>query len=66
MTTIKTPSENIIKSLKNKRMLFLENGNCLENGVEEFERILKGAKIEYTILFNLNKVQLDEIVKAMA
>lgn len=65
MAKIKTPTENIIKTLKGKRILFLENGSCLENGVEEFERILKGAKIEYTILFNLSKVPLNEIVKAI-
>ena len=51
MAKIKTPTENIIKTLKGKRMLFLENGSCLENGVEEFERILN---VPCTIYSNIS------------
>jgi hypothetical protein len=65
MTSIKTPSENIAKTLKGKRILFLENDSSLSNGLDEFERILKESNIEHTILFELSEMPLDEIAKAI-
>jgi hypothetical protein len=62
---LKTPTQNVIKTLTGKKVLFLENDNGLENGLDEFERILQSANIEYTILFELSEKPLDEIIKAI-
>ena len=64
--SIKTPEENIIKTLKGKKVLFLENDNVLENGLDEFENILKRGEITYTILFELSEKPMEEIIKAIA
>lgn len=62
---ILTPTENVINTLKGKRVLFLENSNTLDNGVDEFERILKGASIEYTVLFGLSETPFQKITEAI-
>lgn len=63
--TIKSPSENVVDVLKGKTVLFLENGDSLENGLDEFERILQGAGIEYTILYGLSELPVHEITTAI-
>lgn len=65
MIKINTPSENIAKTLKGKKVLFLENDNTLDNGLDEFERILKSANIEYTILFELSEKPLQSIIDSI-
>jgi ubiquinone/menaquinone biosynthesis C-methylase UbiE len=60
-----TPEQNVIGTLKGKKVLFLENDNCLSNGLEEFERILKSAGIEHTVLLELDQRPLEEITKAI-
>lgn len=60
-----TPEQNIIKTLKGKKVLFLENDNSLEHGLDEFERILKKANIEYKVLFDLSEKPLDEVKRAI-
>lgn len=62
---IKSPSENVIDTLKGKKVLFLENDSELNNGLDEFERILKGADIEYTVLFELSELPLQTITEAI-
>lgn len=62
---LKTPTQNVIKTLTGKKVLFLENDNGLNNGLDEFERILQSANIEYTVLFDLSEKPLDEIIKAI-
>lgn len=62
---IKSPTENIINTLKGKKVLFLENDGRLDNGLDEFERILKSAGIQYCVLFELSEIPLDTITKAI-
>ena len=62
---IKSPSHNIIKTLKKKKVLFLENDTKLSNGLDEFERILKEASIEYKALFELSELPIQEIKDAI-
>lgn len=65
MAEIKTPTENIVYTLKGKKVLFLENDSELENGLDEFERILKDADIEYKVLFDLSDIPMEQIKKAI-
>lgn len=58
-----TPEQNIIKTLKGKKVVFLERDSSLANGLDEFERILKSSGIEYKVLFDLEEKQLEEIIK---
>jgi hypothetical protein len=60
-----TPIQNIEKTLKGKRILFLENDISLNNGLDKFEQILKDAGIEYTILFNLSELPIQTITDAI-
>lgn len=62
---IKSPTQNVIDTLKGKKVLFLENDNELANGLDEFERILKGAEINYTVLFELSELPLQSITAAI-
>lgn len=62
---IKSPTQNVIDTLQGKKVLFLENDNELANGLDEFERILKGAEIEYTALFELSELPLQTITEAI-
>ena len=63
--TMNTPSQNIEKTLKGKKVLFLENDNVLENGLDEFERILINGNIEYTVLLSLSEQPLEKILTAI-
>lgn len=60
-----TPEQNVVKTLKGKKVLFLENDNVLQNGLDEFERILKKEGIDYTVLFDLSNTPLETIVTAI-
>lgn len=60
-----TPAQNIEKTLKGKKILFLENDNVLANGLDEFERILQNAGIDYTVMFSLSETPIEEILKAI-
>ncbi len=62
---INTPSENVLKTLRGKKVLFLENDHDLANGLDEFERVLKGGGIEYKVLFGLSELPLNEITEAI-
>lgn len=61
-----TPSENILKTLKGKKVLFLENDNGLYHGLDCFEQRLIENKIKYKALFNLKEVPFEEIVKTIS
>ena len=61
MDKINTPTQNVINTLKGKKVLFLENSNELDDGVDAFERILKSANIEYKVLFELSEIPLHVI-----
>jgi hypothetical protein len=60
-----TPEENVVKTLTGKKVLFLENDNVLQNGLDEFERILKTANIDYMVLFDLSNTPLETIITAI-
>ena len=60
-----TPEQNVEKTLKGKKVLFLENDNVLQNGLDEFERIIKTAGIEYVVLFELSELPLEKILTAI-
>lgn len=60
---IKTPEQNVIKTLTGKKVLFLENDNSLGNGLNEFENILKRGNIQYKILFSLSEMEVEDIIK---
>jgi hypothetical protein len=60
-----TPAQNVEKTLKGKKVLFLENDNVLENGLDEFERILKNAGIEYKVLFGISDIPLQDVLTAI-
>lgn len=62
---INKPEDNVIATLKGKKVLFLENDNSLEHGLDEFENILKRAGIEYTVLFELDEKPIEDIIKAI-
>lgn len=60
-----SPEFNIFQTLRGKRVLFLENDNTLAHGLDEFERILQRAQIEYKVLFDLSSIPMEEIKKAI-
>lgn len=62
---INTPEQNIAKTLKGKKMLFLENDNGLHHGLDELENILKRNNIEYAVLFEIDKKPIEDIIKAI-
>ncbi len=64
--TIKTPTENILKTLNGKKILFLENASSLMNGVDCFEDRLKENKIKYKCLFNLKELPFEKIIKEIS
>ena len=59
---MKTTKENIINTLMGKKVLFLENDNYLDNGLETLESVLKDAGIQYTVLFNLSKLPIQQVL----
>lgn len=58
---MKTPEQNIARTLKGKKVLFLENDYALYERLRVFENILKRNNVSYTTLFDLENVVLDEI-----
>lgn len=62
---LNSPRENIINTLRDKKVLFLENDILLSYGVDQFEKILKSADIECTVLCDLSNVPMEDIVKAI-
>lgn len=62
---IKTPEENIVSLLDGKKVLFLERDGSLQDGLDEFENILKRAKIKHTLMFNISESKMDKITKAI-
>ncbi len=62
-TKINTPEQNVLKTLRGKKVLFLENDSELAHGLDEFERILQRGGIEYKALFNLSELPLETITQ---
>jgi hypothetical protein len=62
---INTPTQNVINTLTGKSVLFLENDSSLENGLNEFERILKSSNINYKALFDLSELPIKTITDAI-
>jgi hypothetical protein len=60
-----TPEQNILSTLKGKKVLFLENGNTLDYGLDELEKICIRSGISYNTLFHLKYRPLDEIKEAI-
>ena len=60
---IQTPRQNIIDTLKGKKVLFIENDNGLYNGLDAFEIILKNSKIKYKCLFEADQIPIEKIIK---
>lgn len=63
---IKTPQENIVLVLNGKKVLFLENDNGLYHGLDNLEDILKQNSIEYTCLYEVSTLPMEQITKAIA
>lgn len=59
---MKTPEENVIETFKGKRVLFLENDNTLQDGLDELENIFKRGEIEYRVLFAVSAIPVEEII----
>lgn len=57
--------ENIFNTLVGKKVLFIENDNALENGLDEFENILKKIGVKYTVLFTASEQPFDKILSAI-
>jgi hypothetical protein len=53
---ISTPSENILKTLKGKKVLFLENDNSLDNGLDCFEQRLTRSMYCWRYCIHINLV----------
>lgn len=62
MTKINNPIDNIISTLKNKKILFLENDLGLYNGLEKIENILIENNIEYTCIFDVESIDMKDIL----
>ena len=60
---VKSPEENVKSLLTGKKVLFLENDNSLQDGVDCFHKIIEKHKILNTVLFDLSDVPLEEIAK---
>lgn len=60
---MKTAEQNVAETLKGKKVLFLENGGSLDNGLDCFEEILIANNIEYKALFVLKEMPLEEVIK---
>lgn len=61
-----TPEQNIVNTLRGKRVLFLENDNSFSSvgGQKEFVSILDNNGIEHTDLFDFRyKYSMEEIAK---
>lgn len=61
-----SPEQNIAETFKDKKVLFLENDCVLENGLDEFERILRRTGIEYRVMFDLSEQPLVDITNAIS
>jgi hypothetical protein len=60
-----TVAENIAKTFKGKKLLFLENDNVLENGLETLLRLLDEKGIQYPFMFEIEDVPLPNILQAI-
>lgn len=59
---IKTPQQNIIETLSDKKMLFIERDDDLYHGLEKIKSLLDKNKIENTCLFNASEKNIPQIV----
>lgn len=57
-----TPAQNVIATLTGKRVLFIENDGCLENGLEAIEKILKDNNIFYEKILYASQKPLSLLV----
>jgi hypothetical protein len=55
--------KNLLKTFKNKRILFLENDYTMNHSVGYFWRWCKENKVEYNCLFNVSKLPADYIME---
>lgn len=60
---LKSAIENLVDTLKGKKVLFLENDNGLYHGLDQIEEVLKKNKIKYKCLFEVGDIPFDTIVK---
>lgn len=58
----KTAVENIIGTLKGKKVLFLENDNGLYHGLDEMEELFIEHKIDFKCLFEVNELPFEKIL----
>jgi hypothetical protein len=57
-----TPEQNIINTLKGKRVLFVENDSDLDDErLKEFARILDSAEIQYEILCDVQDLMKQDM-----
>jgi len=62
---MKTAVQNLIKTLKGKKVLFLENDNGLYHGLDQIEEKFIENNISYKCLFDVSNKQFDEILEAI-
>lgn len=62
---MKTAKENLLDTLKDKRILFLENDTALYDELENIELFLKEHKLKYKCLFDLTSKRWSTIKKAI-
>lgn len=62
---MKKPTENIIETLAEKKVLFLENSEGLYHGLDVFEELLIKHNIEYKCLFSVSEIHFDSIIAAI-
>lgn len=60
---MKTVTKNLLDTLKDQRVLFLENDTGLYNGLDTLENILIENKIKYNCLFDLTSVSKEYILR---
>jgi hypothetical protein len=60
---VKTAKENIIEVLGGKKMIFLENGGELDNGLDRLQEFMATNGLENTVLLYLQKLELDNIIQ---
>jgi hypothetical protein len=59
---MKTAVQNVINTLKGKKVLFLEGDNGLYHGLDRIEKILIEEGIEYKALFEVRSLPMTDIV----
>lgn len=60
---MKTVTKNLLDTLKDQRVLFLENDNGLHNGLDTLENILIQNHIKYNCLFDLTSLPKEYILR---